>query len=160
MKHFVIFTALLFCSFIMNAQDVTFKEYTPCTFSIELPDGMNLSTMNEDSSPDYCDYEVKLKDGYVIMELHSMLNTRFEYNSIEELYNAALGSSKLNITYKVLTAHYFIVSGLDNKSGNIIYWKRVMGENFISDMWINYDQKRKADIEQYIGKIAKSFTSD
>jgi hypothetical protein len=144
----------------MKAQEIPYKKYTPCTFSVELPTTMEMYKMYEDSSPDYCDYEVKLKDGTVIMEIHSLIKSRFEYTSMEDLYAKALLSSELTITYKKLNSNYFVISGLDKKNGNIVYWKRVLGENFISDMRIEYDNSRKNDIEPFIEKISKSFTSN
>ena len=160
MKLFLAISTLLFFSFIGNSQTTTFKKHSPGTFSIELPAEMKLSEMYDQSSPDYSDFEVKLKDGYVIMELHSLINSRFEHsNTIKELYDAALSSSKLDITYKMTSSNYFVISGFNKENGNIVYWKRVLGENFVSDMHIEYIKSRKNDIEQHIGKIAKSFTS-
>ncbi len=159
MKLFLTITTLMVFSFIGNSQSTTFKKHSPGQFSIELPVDMKLSKMYDQSSPDYSDFEVKLKDGYVIMELHSLINSRFEYSTIKELYDAALNSSKLDITYKMTASNYFVISGFNKENGNIVYWKRVLGENFVSDMHIEYSKSRKNDIEQHIGKIAKSFTS-
>ena len=107
-----------------------------------------------------CDYEVKLKDGAIVMELHSLSSGRFEYNTISELYNAAIHSSKLKITYKSLHTNYFVISGIDKANGNVVYWKRVLGRNFISDMHIEYNKNKSAAVEPFIGRISKSFTSD
>ena len=57
------------------------------------------------------------------------------------------------------STNYFVISGVDNKSGNIIYWKRVVGDNFISDLRFDYPFSLKKEVEPFIGKIAKSFES-
>jgi len=77
-----------------------------------------------------------------------------------ELYNIALESSDLNITYKIVASDYFVISGLKKENGNIVYWKRVLGINFVSDLHIEYNQAKKSAIEKHIGRISKSFTSD
>jgi hypothetical protein len=74
---------------------------------------MKMKKMYSDSNPDYCDYEVVLKDGYTIMELHSLINSRFQQSTIEALYNEAIKTSNLNITYKMVTSNYFIISGIN-----------------------------------------------
>lgn len=160
MKHFTIFTALLFCFFTGNSQNISFKHHAPCTFSIDLPVVMKLKEMYTDPSPDFCDYKVKLNDGYTLIELHPSINSRFEHNTIQDFYSAALNSSTLNITYKMKTKNFFVISGFNKKNGNIVYWKRALGENFVSDMHIEYNKSRKAYIEPFIGKISKSFVSE
>jgi hypothetical protein len=159
MKHFSLLLILLFCSTIINAQDLPFKKYKPCSFSIDLPEEMSLSKVSEDSSPDFCDYEVKLQDGYVIMKLNSLIKSRFEFNSIEDLYTLALSSSDLDIKYTLLCSNCFIISGFNKNNENIFYWKRCLGENFISDMTIEYNKGRKKEIEKFIDEISKSFKS-
>lgn len=158
MKQFKFLTILLLFPFFGYSQNIPFKKVQPCSFEIEIPADMKIQKMYPDSSPDYCDYKVKSKDGYVFMELHSLLNSRFSYNTIQDLYNAALRSSNLNISYKFLAGNYFIISGR-KKNGNIIYWKRVLGKNFISDLNIEYSESKKLFIEKNIGRISKSFTS-
>ncbi|MEI6851377.1 MAG: hypothetical protein WCL06_00985 [Bacteroidota bacterium] len=160
MKHLVVLAVLLFLASNVRAQNMTYQTYAPCTFSVELPSTMSLSKMYEDESLDHCEYEAKLPDGFVVLEMYSLLSSRFDYTSVQELYDAALKASELNITYKMKSENYFVISGLDKKSGNIVYWKRCMGANFISDLYIEYDTNRKKDIEPYIGWISKSFTSE
>ena len=84
----------------------------------------------------------------------------FNYDKIEDFYHEALESSKLNIQYKMMGTDYFVISGINEDNGNIIYWKRVLGENFVSDLHIEYNQSRKQTIEKYIGRISKSFKSE
>ena len=160
MKQFKFLVITFLFPFLGSTQNSPFKRVAPCTFGIELPVEMKIKKMYEDASSDYCDYEVKLKDGYKIMELHSLINSRFEHNTINELYNIALESSDLNITYKIVASDYFVISGLKKENGNIVYWKRVLGINFVSDLHIEYNQAKKSAIEKHIGRISKSFTSD
>ena len=146
--------------FLCNAQNSSFKRVKPCAFGVDLPIFMKINKMYDDYSPDFCDYEVKFNDENLIIELHSSINSRFEYNTINELYYKALKSSKLRITYKMVSSDYFVISGFNNENGNIVYWKRVLGQSFVSDLHIEYNQTRKSTIENHIARISKSFTSD
>ena len=158
--RFNLIAIALLISILSNAQNSPFKRVKPCTFGVDLPVEMKINKMYNDYSPDFCDYEVKLNDGNVIIELHSLLNSRSEFNTITELYYKALKSSKLRITYKMVASDYFVISGINNENGNIVYWKRVLGQSFVSDLNIEYNQSRKSAIEKYIARISKSFTSD
>lgn len=160
MKRYTFLVLICLIPFLGSSQIIPFKRVQPCSFALDLPVDMRIKKMYEDSSPDYCDYEVKLKDGYTIMELHSLRNSRFEQNTIKGLYDAAVKSSELKITYKMIATNFFIISGINNENGNIVYWKRVLGKNFVSDLHIEYNQTRKAAIEKHIGRISKSFTSN
>ena len=160
MKQFLTALMIFAIPFFGITQEVAFKKITPCSFSIEIPVDMKITKMYDDSSPDYCDYEVLLKDGYSIMELHSLLNTRFDESTIDGFYQAALEGSKLKITYKMLGSNFFVISGFNQENGNVVYWKRVLGENFVSDLHIEYNESRKSVIEKYIARISKSFTSN
>jgi hypothetical protein len=166
MKKLLLIIILTLIINFSYSQNTYFKKIEPCSFVIELPSDMKITNMYEDHSPDYCDFEVKLEDGYSIMELHSMNNMRFiipdskqGYSIIKELYIAALNASKLKITYKLLAKDFFVISGINTENGNIVYWKRSLGNSFISDMHIEYKQTRKKDIEPFIGRISKSFKS-
>ena len=153
----ILFLVIIFLS---NAQNTIFKKHNPCSFSVELPSDMKLSKMFSDESLDFCDFEVKLKDGTVIMELHSLILSRCEFSTIKEFYEAALNNTELNVTYKTLSANFFVISGINKENGKIIYWKRVVGDNFLSDLHIEYEESQKKKIEPYIGKISKSFNSN
>lgn len=160
MKQFTAIAILLLIPFIGTSQNTTWKKVTPCTFSLEIPVDMKITKMYEDSSPDYCDYEVSLKDGYGIMELHSMNFSRFDLSTIEEFYNAAMENSELKVTYHTMASNFFVISGINQENGNIVYWKRVLGDSFVSDLHIEYSQARKPAIEPYIERISKSFISE
>jgi len=139
--------------------EVSYKSYTPCTFRISLPSNFNLQSIYDDNSPNYCDYSVKTKDGFEILQLHSLLSSRFAFGTIKELYDAAIKGSYLEITYKLQKGNWFVISGTQKKNGNIVYWKRVLGFNFVSDLWIEYPKSRETEITPYIKTISNSFTS-
>jgi hypothetical protein len=137
----------------------SYKSHSPCTFSVSLPSSFKLKTMYDDKSPDYCDYSVITNDGFEIMQLHSLLSSRFEFSSIKELYNAAVIKSELDISYKTQKGNWFVISGTKKENGNTVYWKRVSGNSFISDLHIEYPKSREAEIAPYIATISSSFTS-
>lgn len=128
-------------------------------FEIELPVDMRVSKMYSDVSSDFCDYSVRTSDGYAIMELHSLLNSRFTFRTIEEAYRSAISSSNLHITYKMQSGNFFVISGYNPDNGNIVYWKRVLGNRYVSDMRLEYSQSKRSRIDSSIGRIAKSFRS-
>jgi len=138
----------------------SFKTHSPCSFSVRLPSNFTLHTLYSDESPDYCDYSVKTKDGFEIIQLHSLLRSRFEFNgAIQELYDAATKESELEISYKRQKENWFVISGTKKENGNVVYWKRVSGNRFISDLHIEYPKNRESEIAPLIGTIAQSFTS-
>ncbi|MFN5317743.1 MAG: hypothetical protein ACK5CY_02765 [Bacteroidia bacterium] len=138
---------------------VSFISHTPCSFSVSLPSDFKLQPMYDEKSPNYCDYSVKTKDGSEIIQLHSLLSSRFEFSSIKDLYDAGLKNSDLDISYKTQKGNWFVISGTKKDNGNIVYWKRVSGNSFISDLHIEYPKRRESEIAPYIAIISKSFTS-
>ena len=158
-KHLLLLAILSYSSMIFaQSKSVEFKKYTLCQFSIELPISFKLSKMFSDSPLKTCDYEVKLSDNFVVMELHSSEWGRFEETTISGFFNAAINKSDLNISYKLQSGNWFVISGTTKDGLNTVYWKRLFGTYFISDLYIEYPISRKAQIEQYIRKISKSFT--
>ncbi|MBL0202341.1 MAG: hypothetical protein IPP81_19950 [Chitinophagaceae bacterium] len=141
------------------APEVSYKSHTPCTFSVSLPSNFKLQAMYDDKSADYCDYSVKTKDEFEIIQLHSLLSSRFEFNSIKELYDAAINKSELDISYKTQKGNWFVISGTKKENGNTVYWKRVSGNSFISDLHIEYPKSHESEIAPYITTISNSFTS-
>ena len=157
MKNILIYSLFLFASQTIYAQ---YKEYSPCSFAVSLP--INFKLINEypeENNPDECHYIVKSKSGLKLIEINSSLNSRFEENNIKALYKRALTNSNLNITYKIQKLNYFVISGTDKTNGNIVYWKRIFGDNFISDLYIKYSKNQKNEIEPYLTKMSTSFTS-
>ena len=142
-------------------QSELYENYNRCNCSIDIPTEMTLNVY--ESTFDYCDAEIILKNGQRVIELHSLNISKFEFDNIEDLFNAAVIKHSKNpnfkLTYKMKKINYFVISGVDNKSGNIIYWKRVVGDNFISDLRFDYPFSLKKEVEPFIGKIAKSFES-
>lgn len=159
MKILVLITSLTLTSLIGWGQTNKFKGYQSAMFEIELPVDMRVSKMYSDVSSDYCDYSVRTSGGYTIMELHSLLKSRFLFSTIGEAYREAISSSNLNITYKMQSGNFFVISGYNPENGNIVYWKRILGNRFVSDMRIEYSQSRRDLIDTNIGRIAKSFRS-
>jgi hypothetical protein len=159
MKFSVIFLFLTISGFLVQAQTNQFKKYQSPMFEIELPVDLRVSKMYSEVSSDYCDYSVRTSDGYSIMELHSLLNSRFSFRTVAEAYRAAISSSNLNITYKLQSGNFFVISGYNPENGNIVYWKRILGDRFVSDMRLEYSQSKRDLIESNIGRIAKSFRS-
>lgn len=143
-----------------EVSEVGFTSHTPCSFSVSLPLHFNLQPMEEEDNLDYCDYTVKTKDGFEIIELHSLISSRFDMSSIKELYQAAINESKLDISYKIQKGNWFVISGTNKENGNIVYWKRVSGNHFISDLHIEYPKSRESEIAPYISPISNSFTSE
>jgi hypothetical protein len=139
--------------------DVSYKAYSPCAFSVSLPSNFKLQPMYDDKSPDYCDYSVKTKNGFEIIQLHSLLSSRFEFSSIKELYDAAIKKSEIDISYKAQKGNWFVISGTKKENGNTVYWKRVSGNSFISDLHIEYPKSRESEIAPYTATISSSFTS-
>jgi len=153
---FCLFTIMFQTGF---GQQIQFKNYSLCSFSVSLPANMTLRKMDEDSSPDYCDYEVRTKSG-ILIELHSMTKQRMETDDLNDLYKEAIAHIDMDISYKTILKDFFVISGIDNRTNRIVYWKRVVGEQFVSDLRIEYDKSNKSAIERYIGKISSSFRCD
>ena len=140
--------------------DINYKSYKPCSFSVVLPSNLDLQPIYEDRNPNYCDFSVKSKDGFEFIQIHSLINSRFEFNSIVELYQSAINESDFDITYKIQKSNWFVLSGINRKNGNVIYWKRVSGNRFISDLYIEYPKSRELDIMPHITTISRSFASE
>ena len=113
-----------------------------------------------EKSLDYCNYEITLPDGYKMLTVDVLLNTRFDADNIKDLYEAALKSKTLYISYKLQKDNWFVISGIDRKTKNIVYWKRVFGEMYVGDLRFEYSKSKEAEIAPYIGMVAKSFTCD
>jgi hypothetical protein len=148
-----------------KTQKVSFITHTPCTFSVILPSIFDLQPMYDEKSPDYCDYRVLTKSGFEVMQLHTLLSSRFSgcdswnenLSEVKNFYQCALNNSQLNISYKAQNSNWFVISGVDD-DGDIVYWKRVVGNIFIGDLYIKYPKSRESEIVEYIPMISKSFT--
>jgi len=135
-----------------------YRGFSPCSFYIELPVSVVTINDNGSNSDDYCDYKVRLSDGFEFMELHSMNKGRFSFSDIDQLYTTAINSSNLDIAYQTKGKNFFVISGY-NKKGNIVYWRRSVGGRYISDMRIEYPPGRRATIDPMIPGLSKSFYS-
>jgi len=139
---------------------VTYKMYRPCSFSVSLPASFSIKAMEPESSPDYCDYAVKTADGFELLQMHSLIKSRFMFEGVSEFYAAALKDTALNITYTFQKGNWFVISGKVKSNNNSLYWKRVVGEHFVSDLQIEYPDAREKVVKPYIAAIAGSFTSE
>ena len=137
-----------------------YKHYVPCSFGVSLPVGFTMKPMEEETNFDYCDYSVKTADGIEVMQLHSMLRSRYMSGEIKDLYQDALNDSGIAISYKMQKANWYVISGINKKNGNPIYWKTIAGNRFVGDLRIQYPTHLASKIEPFIGKIAGSFTSE
>ena len=137
----------------------SFIDYRRCSFKVSLPQSYLFKIDEEDNNLDMCGATVSTSDGLQIIDIRSMNNARFETSNIKELYQKAQDNSTLEVTHKTQKNNWFVISGYNNK-GMIVYWKRVSGDNFISDLYMEYPQHRSSEINSKIGKIAGSFTSD
>jgi len=159
MRIFIILISslIIFCNAL--GQSTTFVAYNKGQMSFELPKYMKLKNMYDEPTPDSKNFEVITGDPDIIIELHSLIASRFGCGGIQDCYSAALNGTKLEVTYKMKSNNYFVISGFNKDNGNIVYWKRVIGEWYISDLHIEYSPLKKNKIEPYIGQISKSFKS-
>ncbi len=139
-------------------KEVVYKSYFPGHCTIKLPSNFEMKKSSP-SSPDFSDYTVTIVDEFEPIEIHSLNKSRFDAIYIKDFYVRAIKKSELNITYKIQRNNWFIISGVKS-NGNIVYWKRVLGANFISDLYISYPPNRKSLIEPYIATISNSFKSE
>lgn len=134
------------------------KTFSGTGFSVSLPTSLNITPRFDDKSTT-CDYRVTNDKGVELLQLKSLLNSRFETTDIEELYQAALAQSNVDIAYQQQKSNWFVISGYDRNTGNVIYWRRAVGNRYISDLRMDYPKSSEADIYPYIASISKSFTS-
>lgn len=158
------YIALLSCMiFLLGATQIeTYKYYKPCSFSVQLPSSYSLNVMEIESSPDYCDYAVKTKNGKKLIELHSLVKGRFMKEDTKSLYLEALKTieNDVDVTYKKQNNLWFVISGIVKSTKKVYYWKRSVGKYFISDLNIEYAKEDAKLIEPHLGKISGSFVSD
>ena len=150
----IIFTILSLVIVLRTSAQVPMKKYSPCYFSVSLPKTFKLK--KEDDAG--CDYIASF-NGRNYITLHSLESGRFMFTDIQQLYDTALKVENMNIVYKTIGKNWFVLSGTDPKTGEYIYWKRLVTENFVSDITFKYPASRKQEIEPYISAIVRSFTS-
>lgn len=139
-------------------QTIEFVDQSTYKYSVSLPSTWKVETLYEESL-DYCNYEASLPDGTKVLELNAMLNTRFDSDNIQDLYTEALEGTALKITYKLQKDNWFVISGIDEATKNIVYVKRVLGEQYVSDLRFTYTKSEESRVAPYIGRIAASFES-
>ena len=135
----------------------SFIDYRRCSFKVSLPQSYLFKIDEEDNNLDMCTATVSTSDGLQIIDIRSMNNARFETRNIKDSPKPKIPT--LEVTHNTQKNNWFVISGYNNE-GMIVYWKRVSGDNFISDLYMEYPQHRSSEINSKIGKIAGSFTSD
>ena len=144
-----------------SSQKTVFKNHSVCGLAISLPTHFTIQPVSiEDNNLDFCDYTVASLENNLNGTVSSRNKARFEFSEIKELYDAALANSKLNIMERKQQQKWFVIRGIDPSSKNVIYWKRVVGENYISDMHLEYPQDDTDNPNPHLKKIATSFVSD
>ena len=146
--------------FTKSFSQTQFKKHHPCSFYISLPKGFTIKPIEQESNFDYCDYKVETADKVEVMQLHSLLASRYMKSDINTLYSIELIIEDINIAYKIQKANWYVISGTDKKTGHLLYRKTIVGERFVSELRINYAPNQAAKIELFIPKIAASFTSE
>lgn len=153
----IVFISIGLLSFNQKEQ---YKIHKPCTFTVKLPSSFSMKAMEEENNFDYCDYVAKTKNGKQVVQFHSLVKGRFPSEDVKELYNEALKTNEIEITYKTQKDNWFVISGIVKSTKKIYYWKRCVGKHFISDLNIEYAKEDSKLIEPYLGKISGSFVSD
>lgn len=138
---------------------VHYTTHTALGITVDLPDHMKLVNQNDEVSMNYCNYEITLEDGFVIGEINSLTNGRFEFVDVEDFYDQGQRNTAISISYKVQSDNWFVISGTHNRTGNITYWKRIIGEPYVSDLEFEYPAERRGEVEGYLGRISQSFKS-
>ena len=139
-----------------------FTEQVGCGFQIKLPSHFKMEPLfAEGNSLDICDYSFGSSNNEDITGSISCSNkSRFDYSDIKELYAAGVKNTDFNVTHKTQKRNWFVLSGINRKNGNIVYWKRVEGDNYISDMRIEYPKAIADKITPRLNRIVDSFRSD
>lgn len=143
---------------VQGKNDVYFKTFSGTGFSVSLPSTLHIQSRYDDQSST-CDYRATNEKGIELLQLRSLLSSRFESNDVQELYRMALAQSNMDISYQQQKANWFVLSGYDRSTGNVVYWRRSVGNRYISDLRIDYPKQYEADIYPHIATISKSFTS-
>lgn len=137
---------------------VQYKKHCKNVFCVELPTSFKVSGY-PDNDADHESYTVTVK-GFEMIELNATIESRIDFeepiDNIQEWYQYSLKKHP-EATYKMQKDNWFVLSGVTEK-GDIYYWKKIWQGEFICDMYIEYPKSKKADIEPYLSKIAKSLT--
>jgi hypothetical protein len=135
------------------------KEFCGNVFCIHLPSDFKVTEPYSENNSDHEVYDVS-KKGAKFMTITASIESRFSLddsiNTIQDWYQDIL-KKRPEISYKMQKDNWFIVSGIDPKSGNVFYWKKIWKGEFISDLYIDYPKSKKDEIEPYLSSIAKSF---
>jgi hypothetical protein len=164
MVRFFVFIIVILTPLIGASQEISFQKHLLCRFSIDLPIDWRISQSKEGLSSGNCSYQVSLKNGYILMNLESKPIASLKCSdlrdcTVEALFQKALRESTLSVTYKFLGKGFFVISGFNKRNGNIVYWKRVFGDGFVSDMHLEYRDERRVAVDPHMNRISRSFVS-
>jgi hypothetical protein len=136
-----------------------YTEHAPCSFHVSLPETWKLEPFNGvGNDGPACNYEALTEKGDKVLSVSSMKHAEFETNSMDSLYAMAIEYSKFPISSQSRNGNTFVLRGTNPETGNTVYWKRVVGKAFISDLYFDYPKNLEQDIAPYREKIAASFT--
>ena len=129
-----------------------------CDSSITLPSSYTLINENNALNKDYCDFIVDTKDKYIDFYLSALILGRFNISSLSDAYNNAIIQCNLDISSTKKSSNHFVITGRDKITGNIIHWKRIIGDRYVSDLRIEYDSEKHLELASEVSFIVDSFS--
>lgn len=161
-------SAYLFFVFLLSActtgpvKDATqWRRTDGCSFSIRIPAGCKLKKQEiaEGQNPSDCNYAGTL-NGEKAFHIYSSPADFFESQDIDTLYKMAVDYSKFTIRHQEQKGNWFVISGVHPETGNDIYWKRVLGRKYITDIYFDYPKEKAEEVEPFVEGMAVSLISD
>ena len=161
--------------------DIEFAEHF---FEIDLPDNFELKVNNYGfwNTPWTYTYERNIKKLKQYASARSSLNITHAVTDIvmkqdtsinisvdsslpqitgrlENVPDSSYYARYINISYYVEKNDWFVVSGVDEHSGELVYIKFSNGDIYNSIIRFQYPREKKTLIEPYISRLSKSFKS-
>lgn len=151
--------AALCCLVVLSCdQNSEFTTQNVCDTSITLPSSYTLVNENNTLNNDYCDFIVNTKDKYIDFYLSALIVGRFNISSLSDAYYLAMKEINLDISSSKKSSNHFVIVGRHKVTGNIIHWKRIIGNRYVSDLYIEYDSDKNFDLANEVSFIVDSFT--
>lgn len=174
MKRILLLILLLqtFVSFCQDGwtdgktSDKNYIEYSPCFFSIMIPEGYQAKKSENDDNKEVCYCEIispyKAENR---IRIASGNKSYLEKQDIKDIYTITIGDlTKKNdiLKYHLLKDNWFILKTEVNDNGKnlVSYTKVVMGKNYMSTLSIYYHKSIEAQMENDIPKMLESFSSE
>jgi hypothetical protein len=150
----VITTVAFLCSIVLAQH--SYRTYTNARFaySISYPSDL-LRPQGEAANGD--GQKFSARDGraeLIVYGSYKALDKTLK-ETFDEEANASADHPKRVVTYKVLRAGWFVVSG--REAGKIFYQKTMLKGNTFKSFRIEYDQAQKAAFDPIVKVIEKSF---